>query len=80
MAKSELADYVRQDELIVTAEAVFDQVTQLAVVRHFGQRLGMESFRTFFDAVKSVAQAEDLNKIYSFLQGESAGLSAARSK
>jgi putative ATP-dependent endonuclease of OLD family len=80
VAKSELADYVRQDELIVTAEAVFDQVTQLAVVRHFGQRLGMESFRTFFDAVKAGAKAEDLNKIYSVLQGEYAGLSAARSK
>ena len=79
-AKSDLADYVRQDELIVTAEAVFDQGTQLAVVRHFGQRLGMESFRTFFDAVKAGAKADELNKIYSALQEQNAGLSAARSK
>lgn len=33
-AKSELSDYVRQDELVVTAEAQFDPQTGIAQVRH----------------------------------------------
>ena len=59
-AKMELADYVRQNELIVSAEAIFDGETGLGYVRHFGQRLGMAEFRPFFDATKANAKADEI--------------------
>src|ERR1044072_6370042 len=37
-ARTELSDYVRQDALVVTAEAVFDPNTGFGQVKHFGQR------------------------------------------
>ena len=49
-AQTELSAYVRQNELVVTAEAVFDANTTVGVVRHFGQRVGMAEFRRFFYA------------------------------
>lgn len=79
-AKTELADYVRQDELVVTAEAVFDAGSGIGQVRHFGQRLGMTEFRPFFDAVKANAKAEALNTIYSDLQAKFPDLPNPRSK
>ena len=59
-AKAELADYVRQDEIVVTASATFDSNTQVAIVRHYGQRLGMERFRGFFEAAKQGVKAGEL--------------------
>ena len=79
-AKSELSDYVRQDELVVTAEAQFDPQSGLAQVRHFGQRLGMAEFRSYFEAMKVNAKADELNGIYTKLQETFTGLPAARSK
>jgi energy-coupling factor transporter ATP-binding protein EcfA2 len=79
-AKTELADYVRQNELVVTAEAIFDAISGLALVRHFGQRLGMVEFRPFFDAVKANAKADELNAFYGQLQNAYTDLPAARSK
>lgn len=79
-AKSELSDYVRQDELVVTAEAQFDPDSGIAQVRHFGQRLGMAEFRPYFEAMKVNANAVELNGIYSKLQETFTDLPAARSK
>ncbi|MEX5283379.1 MAG: AAA family ATPase [Nitrospiraceae bacterium] len=79
-AKSELSDYVRQDELVVTAEAQFDPQSGLAQVRHFGQRLGMAEFRPYFEAMKVNAKADELNGIYTKLQETFTDLPAARSK
>ncbi len=79
-AKTELADYVRQDELVVTAEAVFDLESGIGQVRHLGQRLGMTEFRPFFDAVKAGARAEEINNIYADLQKKFPDLPNARSK
>ncbi len=79
-AKSELSDYVRQDELVVTAEAHFDPDSGIAQVRHFGQRLGMAEFRPYFEAMKVNANAVELNGIYSKLQETFTDLPAARSK
>jgi len=79
-AKSELSDYVRQDELVVTAEAQFDPDSGIAQVRHFGQRLGMAEFRQYFEAMKVNANAVELNGIYSKLQETFTDLPAARSK
>ena len=79
-AKSELADYVRQDEIVVSAEAEFDSNSEVAVVRHYGQRLGMERFREFFEAVKAGAKAPAISAIYSTLQEAYPDLPTARSK
>jgi putative ATP-dependent endonuclease of OLD family len=79
-AKEELSAYVRRDELVVTAEASFDEDTKTASVKHFGQRLGMPRFRSFFEAVKASAKKPELDAIYSDLQGEYEGLPNATSK
>jgi hypothetical protein len=78
--REELAAYVRQDELVVTAEAAFDTATGSGPVRHFGQRLGIEAFRPFFDAEKSGAKAADLTRIYDGLRTQFEELPNARSK
>lgn len=79
-AKDDLAAYVRQDELVVTAEAVFDGATGAGAVRHYGQRLGMEAFRAFFEAEKAGAKAPELTQIYDGLRAQFGELPNARSK
>lgn len=79
-AKMALSDYVRQDELVITARAVFDKVAGVATVNHFGQRLGIQAFREFFEADKAGAKAPQLNEIYDRLRQTHAGLPTARSK
>jgi predicted ATPase len=80
VARAELSAYVRQNELVVTAEAVFDEAIGFGQVRHFGQRLGMEAFRSFFDADKAGAKAGELNPIYSSLREQFGELPNAGSK
>lgn len=75
-----LKAYVRGGELVVTAEAVFDPPSGIGGVRHFGQRLGMDAFRRFFEADKAGAKAPELGQIYKELQAQFAELPNARSK
>ncbi len=79
-AQKELSTYCRQNELTVSAEAVFDQNLGYGQVRHFGQRLGLSEFRPFFEAIKTGAKVGDLNTIYENLQQQFEGLSKAASK
>lgn len=79
-AQTELADYVRNGELVVTAEAPFDDDAGYGTVWHYGQRSGMEEFRPFFDAMKSGARADDLTTIYEELRQKYTELPSARSK
>lgn len=79
-ALEELAAYVRQAEVVVTAEAVFDNTNGLGAVRHYGQRLGMARFRVFFEAEKAGAKAPELTQIYDGLRGDISELPNARSK
>lgn len=79
-AQTELSAYVRQNELVVSAEAVFDTNTGVALVRHFGQRLGMAAFRQFFDADKTGAKAGELAPIFDTLRQQFPDLPNARSK
>ena len=49
-AKATLNDYIRQDKLIVTAEAIWDQQKLGAPVKQYGERLGMKIFaERYFD-------------------------------
>ncbi len=79
-ASEELSDYVRQNELVVTAEAVFDPDTGYGSVKHYGQRLGIDEFRVYFERYKAKATASDLNTIYSGLQQQFSELPNAGSR
>ena len=52
-AKQELSHYVRQNELIATAEAKFDPVTERAPVERYGERLIFQKFAPFFEDDKN---------------------------
>lgn len=79
-AKKDLADYVRQNKLIVTAIAKFNPSTESAEVKQFGNRLGIENFRVFFEAVKQGKKAGELKDIYNGLKIEFTDLRNATSK
>lgn len=79
-AKQTLAAYVRADQLVVTAKASFDEEQQEAEVKHFGQRLGMEKFKQFFEAVKRNAKKTELDKIYGDIQATYTDLPPGKSK
>jgi energy-coupling factor transporter ATP-binding protein EcfA2 len=65
-AKDGLADYVRQDRLIVSAIASFDATSGKAEVKQYGQRLGIRAFAPFFEAEKdSKTKVADLKSLYS---------------
>lgn len=79
-AKTSLSDYVRQDKLIVTAKAEYDEGTERAEVKQFGNRLGMTSFRSWFEAEKEKKSASDLKEIFSNLRKEWSEIETASSK
>lgn len=67
-AKAQLSDYVRQDKLIVSAVAVFDEKLRRAEVKQFGNRLGIDSFRRYFEADKDGERVGVLRQIFSDLR------------
>jgi putative ATP-dependent endonuclease of OLD family len=75
-AKEDLKDYVRQDQLVISAIANFDVAANKANVRRFGQRLGMSAFAPFFKAYGDNAKAADLKTIYSTLRSQFTDLPA----
>lgn len=79
-AKEDLKEYVRHGELVVTAVAEFDHQQQIAPVRHFGQRSGMDAFRSFFEAAKAGKSAQELGAIYSSLRNDFPDLPNPKSK
>ncbi|MBJ9972858.1 ATP-dependent endonuclease [Providencia rettgeri] len=79
-AKKSLSDYVRQDKLIVTAKAVFDEGTERAEVKQFGNRLGMSEFKVWFESEKNKMTAAELKKIFSGLRKEWPTIASATSK
>lgn len=79
-AKEDLKDYVRQNKLIVTAVAKYDQSTERAEVKQFGNRLGIEDFRKFFEADKEQKKVAELKEIYTGFQSKYSDLRNATSK
>lgn len=79
-AKVDLSDYVRQEKLVVTAEANFDPVAEKAEVKQFGNRLGMEEFRKFFEADKNGAKAAELKEIFKGFREKHTEIASANSK
>lgn len=79
-AKKDLADYVRQDKLIISSIAKYDAGTERAEVQQYGNRLGMEAFRKYFEAEKEGASAPDLKAIYGELRDQFSGLPDVKTK
>lgn len=79
-AKSDLSAYVRQDKLIVSAIAKYNTGTERAEVRQFGNRLGMEEFREYFEADKRGESASTLKELYSKLRSNFPKLGNAKTK
>lgn len=67
-AKEDFKDYFRQDKLIISSEATFNSALNKAEVRQYGQRLGMEEFRVYFEANKTGKTANELKEIYKGLK------------
>lgn len=67
-AKSDLSDYVRQDKLIVSSIAIYDSALELAEVKQYGNRLGFQKFRRYFEADKNGEKVAELKNIYEDLK------------
>ncbi len=67
-AKDELSDYVRQNKLIVSSVAKYDSTTDCADVKQYGNRLGLQNFRKYFEADKNGDKVSELKLIYQDLQ------------
>ncbi len=61
-AKQDLSHYVRHNELIATAEAKFDAVTERAPVERYGERLIFEKFAPFFEDEKIKVKVDPLRE------------------
>jgi putative ATP-dependent endonuclease of OLD family len=79
-AKASLSDYVRQDKLVVTAKAEYDEGTERAEVKQFGNRLGMTEFKVWFEAEKSKKSASELKETFAKLREQYPEITAASSK
>jgi len=73
-ATAELSDYARQNKLIVSSIAHFDTTSDNATVKQFGNRLGIEKFRKYFEDEKNGAKVPELKNVYSDLQKTYSGL------
>jgi putative ATP-dependent endonuclease of the OLD family len=79
-AKEMLSDYVRQDKLTVTAVAKYDNVTERAEVKQYGNRLGFQEFRVYFEALKNNAKANELKEVFAGLKEKYPDLRSATTK
>ena len=79
-AVSDLSDYVRQGKLVVSAIANFDANTGKAEVKQYGQRLGMEKLKPFFEKYGDGVPAGELKTIFEALEQADAELAKVKIK
>jgi len=79
-AKIDLADYVRQDKLIVSAIAEYDPTLGYAEVKQYGNRLGIDEFREYFRAAGDKVKVEELKGLYGEIRGKFDNLPSASTK
>lgn len=79
-ACTELADYVRGGELVVTTRVTWDDESKSASIVQFGNRLGITAFARYFEANARKEKAAELQKIFTELRSEFPGLTAASTK
>lgn len=66
-AQDDFKDYFRQDVLIVSAKAVFDEGTGRAEIKQYGQRLAVEAFAEFFRKLGDKVKVDELRTVYAEL-------------
>lgn len=77
-AKESLKDYIRQDKLIITTEALWNSESETATVKQHGQRLAMRAFADrYFSKESEGAKVADLKPIYAALKQDYPGLPLA---
>ncbi len=79
-AKDELSDYVRQDKLIISSVAEYDPTTDCANVKQYGNRLGLQDFRKYFEADKNGKKVSEVKLIYQELKTKYPDLAKASTK
>jgi len=79
-AQKEFADYYRNDQLVISAQAVFDATQKSAPVVQHGQRMVMDEFAPFFDAEKAKKKNDELKKVFAELREKFTDLAKASSK
>lgn len=79
-AQQEFKDYFRHGQLVVSAIAKWSEDDGYATVQQYGQRLGMEDFRSFFRAEGDGEPAAELKKLYANLRSTYPDLPAASTK
>lgn len=79
-AQKDFADYVRQGQLVVSADATFNENNGKAHVKQYGQRLGMLAFAPFFKAVDAGSNLADLKELYGRLRETYTDLAAPGTK
>ncbi len=79
-AERDLADYVRQGKLAVSAVAQFDPRTERAEVKQYGNRLGFTEFRTYFEAEKTGEKVAELKERFRQLRMKYPGIKGASTK
>jgi len=67
-AQAEFQHYFRQDKLVISAVATWDEASRSAVVRQYGERLVMKDFGEFFRADKPGVSVPDLRSIYTSIR------------
>lgn len=79
-AEEDFADYCRQGKLVVSSVASFDAGSQTAEVRQYGQRLGIEEFRPYFEMLDANARVSDLKTTYEGIRAAHPDLPAPSTK
>lgn len=79
-AQSDFSDYYRQNQLVISAIAIFDKASGKAEVRQMGQRLVMPEFKEFFKAVGDKKLIPELRALYSAAREKFPDLPSASTK
>jgi predicted ATP-dependent endonuclease of OLD family len=79
-AQEDFKGYYRNGKLLVSAVAKWNDATQSAPVMQFGERLGIEAFRIYFEKEKGGAKAPELQAVYDDLRTQYPGLPVAKTK
>ncbi|MES2917994.1 MAG: AAA family ATPase [Pseudomonadota bacterium] len=79
-AKADLSDYVRQEKLIISSIAKYDASTERAEVKQYGNRLGIDDFREYFEQEKVGASANDLKTTFGIIREKFPEVATAKTK
>ena len=79
-AQEDFSNYFRQNRLVISAEANYDEETGKAQVKQFGQRFGMAAFRPFFEALEGKKKVAELQDIYGDMGTKYPNLPSVRTK